>query len=111
MARFSTASVQAVGKPRQIAELADSALGDAALESRSLGLRGGRCIGSSMAKIGCNRHCFRTAWKIMSARKPGSGEAFIDELELAALDSNFGCDPLVAHNHPHANKQVQININ
>src|SRR5437763_14001976 len=30
------------------------------------GFGGWRCIGSSMAKIGCNRRCYRTAWTITS---------------------------------------------
>src|ERR1700688_2836980 len=65
---------QAVWKRHEIALVADSALGESALESGSLSLRGlGECIGSSTATIGCNGRCCLTAWKIMSARRTRFG--------------------------------------
>src|SRR3954468_22006785 len=48
------------------------------------GFGGWRCIGSSMAKIGCNRRCYRTAWRITSMGRTRF-EIFIEELDLAAL--------------------------
>jgi hypothetical protein len=39
-----------------------------------------------MAKIGCNRRCFRAAWKITSMENPVRViEVFIEELDLTAM--------------------------
>jgi hypothetical protein len=58
------------GNGAEMGVLTDSGIGAVALESGSLKLWGAwRCTGSSLAKIGCNGRCCRTAWRIMSMRR------------------------------------------